>query len=1231
MGRYDRDVRVVDSSGDAITSGNPFPTTGSGGGGGGGTSQADKSTFAEGTTQITPIGGVRIDTLVGDVPDGKTAAPRITPKRALWATLYNTSGTEVGTASAPVRTDPTGTTAQPVTDNGGSLTVDDGGGSLTVDGAVAATQSGTWSVQLTDGSLTASVRNTGSNDSLNVAIVDASGNHITSFGGGTQYTEDDVDATPMGTVSMWWDDGDNSIHAASPTNPFPVTVVSGGGGGMVDDSPFTPGSDTVFPMGALFDDVSTDTVDEGDIGAPRMSGSRLLYVTSFAGSPVAVTDNGGSLTVDGTVSISGAVTVTGTVAATQSGSWTVTANAGSGTFTVDQADTASLDYDSGAGTVNQTVLGIALPGSGGPVAGGTATNPIRTDPTGTTAQPVTDNGGSLTVDDGGGSLTVDGTVAVSSVAGNVTVVQSTATNLKVDASGVAVPVTDNGGSLTVDGTVAISGSVTVTGTVAATQSGSWTVTANAGTGTFTVDQADTASLDYDSGAGTVNQTVLGIALPGSGGPVAGGTSSNPIRTDPTGTTSQPVTDGGGSLTVDGTVAVSSVSGNVTVVQSTATNLKVDASGVAVPVTDNGGSLTVDGTVAISGSVTVTGTVAATQSGSWTVTANAGTGTFTVDQADTASLDYDSGAGTVNQTVMGIALPGSGGPVAGGTSTNPVRIDPTGTTAQPVTDNGGTLSVDDGGGSLTVDAATLPLPTGASTESTLGTRLSESDFDTKIGSLTETAPATDTASSGLNGRLQRVAQRLTSLTALLPAALVSGRLDVNIGGSSANVTVVQATATNLKVDASGVAVPVTDNGSTLSVDDGGGSLTVDGTVAVSGIGSTVSTNNSTLVALGIGAVFTGTGEDVSNYAAISVNLFADAASAASGFSIQWSHNGGAWDHVETSSIATNDKRLFCVRPKAKFFRIVYTNGAVAQTQFRMQTIFHTIVPANANSQDGNGETIGKISDAVVVGDNTGTVSAKLRGINKILNSAWDSVNSRLKVDASAVAVPVTDDGGSLTIDGSIAFTDATGSAVVNSLSGSATVFLAGHSTIIFEVSGTWSGTFLAVLFTDTTFVVGVSVTNVATGVVTSSITENGIYRVQCVGYRAMSLTSTVWSSGSATITLRASVGITAVEAVLAAGTNNIGDVDVLSVVPGTGATSLGKAEDAAHTSGDVGVMALAVRNDTMTASTDSDGDYTPLQVDPFNRLPVFDRSVRSELKNVTEILMEIRDLLHNERG
>jgi hypothetical protein len=42
----------------------------------------------------------------------------------------------------------------------------------------------------------------------------------------------------------------------------------------------------------------------------------------------------------------------------------------------------------------------------------------------------------------------------------------------------------------------------------------------------------------------------------------------------------------------------------------------------------------------------------------------------------------------------------------------------------------------------------------------------------IGAVNESAPASDTASSGLNGRLQRIAQRITSLIALFPTALGS---------------------------------------------------------------------------------------------------------------------------------------------------------------------------------------------------------------------------------------------------------------------------------------------------------------------------------------------------------------------------------------------------------------------------------------------------------------------------
>lgn len=61
--------------------------------------------------------------------------------------------------------------------------------------------------------------------------------------------------------------------------------------------------------------------------------------------------------------------------------------------------------------------------------------------------------------------------------------------------------------------------------------------------------------------------------------------------------------------------------------------------------------------------------------------------------------------------------------------------------------------------------------------------SDDDLQSKLGIVTETAPGTDTASSGLNGRLQRIAQRLTSLIGLFPSALgqttKSGSLSVTL--------------------------------------------------------------------------------------------------------------------------------------------------------------------------------------------------------------------------------------------------------------------------------------------------------------------------------------------------------------------------------------------------------------------------------------------------------------------
>ena len=72
----------------------------------------------------------------------------------------------------------------------------------------------TGKLSIWDGTETLSVLDTGSNDSIAVAIVDASGNQVTSFGGGTQYTQDaalTVGST-IGTMAF------GRASAAAPTD-----------------------------------------------------------------------------------------------------------------------------------------------------------------------------------------------------------------------------------------------------------------------------------------------------------------------------------------------------------------------------------------------------------------------------------------------------------------------------------------------------------------------------------------------------------------------------------------------------------------------------------------------------------------------------------------------------------------------------------------------------------------------------------------------------------------------------------------------------------------------------------------------------------------------------------------------------------------------------------------------------------------------------------------------------
>lgn len=76
-----------------------------------------------------------------------------------------------------------------------------------------------------------------------------------------------------------------------------------------------------------------------------------------------------------------------------------------------------------------------------------------------------------------------------------------------------------------------------------------------------------------------------------------------------------------------------------------------------------------------------------------------------------------------------------------------------------------------------------------------------------------------------------------------------------------------------------------------------------------------------------------------------------------------------------------------------------------------------------------------------------------------------------------------------------------------------------------------------------------------------------------------------------------VNIGGASEVLVGGDGTYGmDVDVTRL-------SVEKAEDAAHSTGDKGIMLLAVRKDTAAALADTDGDYAPLEIDANGKLHV----------------------------
>lgn len=76
--------------------------------------------------------------------------------------------------------------------------------------------------------------------------------------------------------------GDYSVLQLDDSGNLRVNITAGGSQAQIDDTAFTAGSSEVVAFAAVADESATDSVDEGDMGAVRMTLDRKLLTAPYA-------------------------------------------------------------------------------------------------------------------------------------------------------------------------------------------------------------------------------------------------------------------------------------------------------------------------------------------------------------------------------------------------------------------------------------------------------------------------------------------------------------------------------------------------------------------------------------------------------------------------------------------------------------------------------------------------------------------------------------------------------------------------------------------------------------------------------------------------------------------------------------------------------------------------------------------------------------------------------------
>lgn len=324
-----------------------------------GSSFADNAAFTFGTTAVSISAGVLDDVATNAATENSAAAYRISSNRNIYFQLRDGTGAERGAAVSAAN-------------------------ALKVDGS-AVTQPVSGSVTASDPTFTDATGTTVPANAAFVAGTDGTNTRAlkTDAGGELQ-----VDVLTMPTVTVT--DGAGAMNVIVDSGSLTANAGSGtfttqDTSSLVDDAAFTPATSRVLPVGATFDAVTPDLVNEGDIGALRMSDNRNAYIQLRDGASgsergaavdasnrlsVAI-DNIGTINLNGTSAVNLSQVGGATVAVGNGVSGTGVQRVTLASDSTGQVALATGSNTIGALTANQSVNAAQIGGTN-TVSGGTA-------------------------------------------------------------------------------------------------------------------------------------------------------------------------------------------------------------------------------------------------------------------------------------------------------------------------------------------------------------------------------------------------------------------------------------------------------------------------------------------------------------------------------------------------------------------------------------------------------------------------------------------------------------------------------------------------------------------------------------------------------------------------------------------------------------------------------------------------------------------------------------------